>query len=503
MKILFSPCHYIFAPNSGSESSWSYEIASRICIKYPESVVITGFQNSGLAKNEKTEFQNSQNYQNLNQNYRIIELQPDKKVVDMTLKNALVFNWQYFVKTRELLQLEKTLDNSEEIEKSQRNSQNIIQNQSKNSTPKTISESQINFNINPNSQIQIIHHCLPFAIGSTYNLAALLGYFGDKKFVIGPLQTGLSYKDIDIDPSNFRSSVSKKKFNLQSLLTGFINILAQILRPILSFLSHKTLLKADKIIVINQATKNLLLDQKIPENKIQIIPPGLDLAKFQFLPKNITQNEHQNEVFEIVSVGYLLQRKGIDLLIEGIKQLKTELEIETENKKQSQIENQTEPNLEKIRRTFTKIHLNILGDGPQIENLKKLVLDYKLEENVTFVGFVDNSKISQFYQKADVFVSMSRAESWGQMYLEAMACGVPIITTENVGSNEIIENGKTGITVPQESVDLLVQSLKFFIQNPAKKLEIAQNARKKLEEKYDWNKIIDEYEKTYQELLKT
>jgi glycosyltransferase involved in cell wall biosynthesis len=474
--------------------------------------------------------------------------------VDMTLKNALVCNWQYFVKTRELLQLEKTSENSEEIEKSQKNSQNIIQNHSENSIQKLNSESQINFNINPNSQIQIIHHCLPFAIGSTYNLAALLGYFGDKKFAIGPLQTGLSYKDLDIDPSNFRSSISKKKFNLQSLLTSFMKILAQILRPILSFLSHRTLLKADKIIVINDATKNLLLEQKIPENKIQIIPPGLDLAKFQFLPKNkkintneINTNENSSKItptFEIVSVGYLLHRKGLDLLIEAIKKLKIELEERDEKEEtylkinlESQKENQNlppilqpilQPNSQTINLqkeiemqnelqnengfskinlskdvNLPKIHLNILGDGPQMENLKKLVLDYKLSENVTFVGFVDNSKVAEFYQKADVFVSMSRSESWGQMYLEAMACGVPIITTENVGSNEIIENGKTGILVPQESVESLIQNLKFLIQNPAKKLEIAQNARQELEQKYDWSKIIDEYEKTYQELLKT
>lgn len=87
------------------------------------------------------------------------------------------------------------------------------------------------------------------------------------------------------------------------------------------------------------------------------------------------------------------------------------------------------------------------------------------------------------------------------MYLEAMACGVPIITTENVGSNEIIENNQTGILVPQESVVKLVENLKFLIQNPKKRLEIAQNARQKMEEKYDWNNIIREYENLYQNLL--
>lgn len=519
MKILFAPCHYIFAPNSGSECSWSYEIANRICTKYPECVVITGFISKTVEKDKK----DIENQLLNSQNYEIIELQPDKKVIDMSLQNALLFNWQYFVKTRELLQLEKI--NSKLVPELV---PSLTENLTKN--PKE--------DLNLKSQkFQIIHHCLPFAIGSTYNLAALFGYFGNKKFVIGPLQTGLDYKDLDIDPSNFRSSNSKKnssfkeKFNLKSFVSGFMNILAQILKPILGFLSYQTLLKADKIIVINMATKQNLLDQKIPADKIQIINPGLDLAKFQFLPKNQT-NENSTDPFEIVSVGYLFRRKGIDLLIEAVKILKIEIEKEEfetnleQNKKENEPKNENLDNLQnwqnqqKMQNLETKvtnkevnlrikndlkpkIHLNILGDGPQIENLKKLVLDYKLSENVTFVGFVDNSKVAEFYQKADVFVSMSRSESWGQMYLEAMACGVPIITTQNVGSDEIIENGKTGILVPQESVEQLVESLKFLIQNPAKKLEIAQKARTKLEQNYDWSKIIDQYENMYDKLLKT
>ena len=96
MKILFSPCHYIFGPNSGSESSWSYSIADGIAKVFPDSVVITGFQK----KDENGKIHTK--------NYQIIELQSHKKVVDMSLKNALIFNWQYFVKTCELLSLEMT-----------------------------------------------------------------------------------------------------------------------------------------------------------------------------------------------------------------------------------------------------------------------------------------------------------------------------------------------------------------------------------------------------------
>jgi len=594
MKILFAPCHYIFGPNSGSESSWSYEIADRMSTKYPECVVITGFQKDKF--NEKSIQNSDKKLQNSNkEDYEIIELQSEKSIVDMSLQNALLFNWKYFVKTREILKNEK-------LENSNQNS-----NQSENSTKF-------------DTKFQVIHHCLPFAIGSTYNLAALLGFFSDKKFVIGPLQTGLNYRDADIDPRNFRSSNSnnsKSKFNLTTFFTGF---LAQIVKPILRFLSHQTLLKADKIIAINKATFDLLISKNIPKNKIQIINPGLDLGKFKFLPKiqnetylesqfstqtqnpnqslnpnqkltqnlenqrinetqntefdkekttqnskemekveielednfenktkvgnqNETENKQENQVFEILSVGYLLERKGVNLLIKAVKILKTDLENERNKQIPEDISNldstsnldnishsqksqknnfQTnsqnnltnsgslsgnsddlesnsqnnseqslnekiqglDKNVNKINSTIPKIHLNILGDGPQTENLKKLVLELDLEQNVTFMGFVDNSKVAKFYQKADVFVSMSKAESWGQMYLEAMACGLAIITTQNVGSNEII-NSQTGILVPQLGVDELVQNLKLLIQNPAKKLQIATNARRELEQKYD------------------
>ena len=411
MKILFVPCHYIFDANSGSEPSWSYYIANKMS-SFAEIMVVTGFQKkseNGVVLDTKP--------------YKVVELQPTKKVIDMSFKNALIFNWQYFGKTRE------------------------------------------NFRA-----VDLVHHLLPFAIGSTYNLQALLG-FGKTKFIIGPLQTPLEYPDLDTNPKDFRNA--KKTFDPIKLILPFV-------RPILSFLSNQTLKKADGIVVINQKVKNILLSRGIPENKIKIIPPGIDLTKFQFLPKKEIPKTFEiknspTETFEILSVGYLLQRKGLDLVIKALSEL-------------------AKMNLS------TQINLNILGDGPQLNNLQKMVADFGLK-NVNFLGFVENSKVSQFYQQADVFVSMSRGESWGQMYLEAMACGLPIITTENTGSLEIIENGETGFLVPKESVESLVEKILFLVNNPTKKIEIAKKARQIIEEKYDWNKISEQYLDYYNQVL--
>jgi glycosyltransferase involved in cell wall biosynthesis len=396
MKILFSPCHYIYDEYyAGSEYSWAFEIANRISSKNSDSVVVTGFKRISKKKN-----------------YKIIEVQKNKTKPNMGFMNAILFGLNYFFE----------------------------------------SEKQIKNNFD------ILHHVLPFNISNTFNFSII---FHRQKIptVIGPVQSQLSFNDTD----NF----IKKMLIFRLLTVAIYNFI----KPFLSFLSNLTLKSADTVVVINNHTKNILIKGGIRENKIIIIPPGIDTKKFKFAS---LQNKSKS-ITELLVVCHLVKRKAVDLVIKALN------EALKENK---------------------NIVLRIVGDGPQKEALEKLVEELNLNEYVVFEGFVSNCETLKYYQNAHIFVSMTRSESWGQMYLEAMASGLPIITTMNIGSVDLVKDGRTGYLIEQENYLELSRKILKLINSKNNLSRFGENSRLDAEKKYDWdNVIIPKYLDIYNEKL--
>lgn len=159
MKILFSPCHYIYDEiQGGSESSWAFNIADRIASKNEESIVVTGFKI--IRKTKK---------------YQILEVQPKKKKFDMSIYNALKFHWLNFLATRKLLK---------------------------------------------NNHFEIFHHVLPFGFGRTFNLTVLINR--KLPVIIGPLQSPSTYISDDVDLSDIRSTKPVKHTDYYNKLFKFL-----------------------------------------------------------------------------------------------------------------------------------------------------------------------------------------------------------------------------------------------------------------------------------------
>lgn len=317
-----------------------------------------------------------------------------------------------------------------------------------------------------NERYDIVHHMLPFLVGVTFDLNFLLRKKRKYKLILGPLQSPHTIK------SNEEFSFSQQGFNItfsQKFVQKSNSFLTGVFSSVLSFLSKKTLQRADKIIVINQHAKNLLQNFVKPE-KIQIIPPGIDVSRFYFCDLK----SKNSEVIEIITVGYLIQRKGIELIIQALAD---------------------------VAILHKNVRLRIIGDGPQRKSLETLVSRLGLENRVVFQGFISNDEIQTYYQKAHIFVSMSRSESWGQMYLEAMACGLPVISSKNVGSESIIHEGEFGYLVEQENVQALAEKMVYLIEHPDMIASFGKKARQEVEEKYDWDQvIIPQYLELYKSL---
>ncbi|HRG63809.1 MAG TPA: glycosyltransferase [Burkholderiales bacterium] len=184
-------------------------------------------------------------------------------------------------------------------------------------------------------------------------------------------------------------------------------------------------------------------------------------AMFKYIPSrikksdviyNIIKQEHsqavykkKNNIFTIVAIGCICKNKNFELLISSIKFIKDEYDIE--------------------------LYLNIIGTGDDIEYLQRKIDKLELTKYIKLLGYIDNP--SDYISNSSMLISSSNSESFGIVVAEALACEVPVIST-NTGASEILENGKYGIVVERNNVLQMANAILEVINN----YEIAKNKAK-------------------------
>ncbi|MBE6550988.1 MAG: glycosyltransferase family 4 protein [Ruminococcaceae bacterium] len=124
-------------------------------------------------------------------------------------------------------------------------------------------------------------------------------------------------------------------------------------------------------------------------------------------------------------------------------------------------------------------HIDIVGDGAEMQSLKKLLCNLKIEEHVTFHGKVSRDEVIRLMRQAQCFIMPSRAEAFGLVYLEAMACSCITIGSRGEGIDGIINDKQNGYLVQAGSVDDLEDTLKQLLKMNTKSLKfIAENGYK-------------------------
>ncbi len=191
---------------------------------------------------------------------------------------------------------------------------------------------------------------------------------------------------------------------------------------------------------------------RIEENKENqhVVYNGVDTAKFS--PIN-----HQNERVRFISIGNLIQLKGHDLTIRAFKRLSD--------------------------RYPGKAELEIIGRGPLDEELKALAASLGI--TVQFTGYIPYDQVAEHLAKADVFVLPSWFEALGCVYLEAMACGLPVIGCWENGIDEVIHNGEDGFLVHNKNEDELLAVMERLMEENLRK-KVGAKARSTVDEKYTW-----------------
>lgn len=235
------------------------------------------------------------------------------------------------------------------------------------------------------------------------------------------------------------------------------------------FINH-TLKRAKKIVVSNpNLIKSSPYLRKFQE-KCEVIPFGVDLTKFEkFNEKEVKKIKEKYGKF-VLFVGRLNYYKGIEYLIEAMRNIEA--------------------------------NLVIIGEGPLEKKLKAQISKLKINKKIFFLPFIKENELINFYQACQVFVlpSIFKSEAFGLVLLEAMACGCPIISTElQTGTSFINQDGITGFVVSPRDTETLAKKIREILENRDLAQKFAKNAKKRVEN-FSLEKMLEKIKALYQRL---
>ena len=136
-----------------------------------------------------------------------------------------------------------------------------------------------------------------------------------------------------------------------------------------------------------------------------------------------------------------------------------------------------------------KPQLLISGIGPDSDNVRRMIDDLDLSNNVKLLGYVDYADVPQVYRQADVFASPTYAEGFSNTILEAMASGLAIVSTNAVGVVDCLRDGENGLLVTPGNIIELKNALKEMLQNHDLRARLADNALQECRRVYSWRAI--------------
>jgi glycosyltransferase involved in cell wall biosynthesis len=145
--------------------------------------------------------------------------------------------------------------------------------------------------------------------------------------------------------------------------------------------------------------------------------------------------------------------------------------------------------------------LRIAGDGPQRRELERLAGRLGIAERVTFSGAITHAQVPAFLGGLNVFVALSRSESFGVAVLEAAACGLPSVVTNVGGLPEVVADGATGLVVPDGDLAAAAAALVALAADPPRRARMGREARRFVAEQYEWSRCVTVMEEGYAALV--
>lgn len=219
----------------------------------------------------------------------------------------------------------------------------------------------------------------------------------------------------------------------------------------------------------SKQTANHLKQQAYPQ--VKVWPRGVNHQVFEppqskDSVKRLVAEKYDlsDKKINILYVGRLATEKSIMILIDSIKELPMSLRL--------------------------KVQVLIVGDGPIRSELQAEISKHRLP--IHLLGFLEGDDLSQIYQAGDLFFFPSSTETFGNVVLEALSTGLPVIGANAGGVKELVVSSHNGILCPPEDTDSFVEALVFLLSSPSVRKYYGNNARD-YALKFSWNNIFDNF----------
>ena len=228
--------------------------------------------------------------------------------------------------------------------------------------------------------------------------------------------------------------------------------------------------------VSNSLAQRLVATGCGPE-RIRIHRSGISVAALPFAPRT----GRRANVTKLITVGRLVEKKGVRYAMEAVAQ---------------------------VIRAGRPVHYQIVGDGPLRKGLEDLAGELGIRESVEFAGWKPHDEVLTLLADADVLIVPSVTAADGDeegipnVAKEAMALGLPVVATRHGGTPELIEDGVSGVLVPERDSAWLAKALIELIDHPERWAGMGEAARRRVEAEYDIDKLNDELVMLYQQVCR-
>jgi glycosyltransferase involved in cell wall biosynthesis len=247
---------------------------------------------------------------------------------------------------------------------------------------------------------------------------------------------------------------------------------SRLYRPLL----HRVLSRVDRILVTSPVYLETSPHLRAFREKCRVVPLGIDLARFLSAPPDATRALRASwcetpQRPHVLFVGRLRYYKGLETLLHALKRL-------------------------------PDVHAVIVGTGPMERPWRALTHDLGLSPRVHFLGDIPDAQLPLFYHAADLFVlpASARAEAFGTVLLEAMAAGLPVITTD-IGTGTRWVVGEAGWVVPPRDPEALATAIGEILGDPVTARARGVQGRERVRAHFTLEKMVENVMAVYQEVL--
>jgi len=229
--------------------------------------------------------------------------------------------------------------------------------------------------------------------------------------------------------------------------------------------------RADLVFALSHySKKNIAGAWGIPLSKIEVIYAGVESAFFSDPPVSM---ELPRTILFVGRLDGPGRQKGLDTLLRALPLI--------------------------LKRHDIRLH--VIGTGPGEGYFREQASRLQIDHNVLFFGFIPHAELPGYYHRAALLALPSRRESFGLVLAEAMAAGIPVVSTRVGAVPEVVVDGETGTLIPPDDPAACASAINALLDDPARMRKMGQKGRKRAEDLFTWEKVAARVEACYERVL--